>query len=224
MTICTTCNEQPARGKLGTCKKCYYKEYHLKTYKKKDGSCTICGSKEVTLRGKYCDTCREQLESQCCDCGKIFKYGAKYKRCTTCQYHYYKNHRPELFKNFYEKLKISQKERRRIKKGLPLDHDFHKGPKGEGYLNKKGYVRMVFKHASGKGYVRIYQHVLVMQKYLGRELHENESVHHKNGIRNDNRIENLELWNKGQPAGQRVEDKINWCIEFLRQYGYKADK
>ncbi len=38
------------------------------------------------------------------------------------------------------------------------------------------------------------------------------------GIRDDNRIENLELWSKAQPSGQRVEDKIKWCKEFLKEY------
>lgn len=38
----------------------------------------------------------------------------------------------------------------------------------------------------------------------------------------DNRINNLELWTRHQPAGQRVEDKVAWAIEFLEQYGYKV--
>lgn len=50
------------------------------------------------------------------------------------------------------------------------------------------------------------------------------AVSDSNGIRDDNRIENLELWHKGQPPGQRVKDKIEWCIEFLNGYGYKVIK
>jgi hypothetical protein len=39
-----------------------------------------------------------------------------------------------------------------------------------------------------------------------------------NGVRDDNRPENLELWSKSQPAGQRVADKVSWALEILKLY------
>jgi hypothetical protein len=83
---------------------------------------------------------------------------------------------------------------------------------GKGCLRKDGYRSVLI---NGK---RRLEHSVMMEEKLGRPLLKTEQVHHINGIRSDNRIENLELWTTSQPSGQRVEDKIKWCKEFISQY------
>jgi HNH endonuclease len=64
----------------------------------------------------------------------------------------------------------------------------------------------------------VFEHILVAEGLLGRFLLPGESVHHINGVRHDNRPENLELWTRPQPTGIRVSDAVLWAREIYDRY------
>lgn len=91
----------------------------------------------------------------------------------------------------------------------------------DGSLNRGGYRKVPvpphLRHLT-EGETSVAEHRLVMAVHLDRPLYPGEVVHHRNGIRTDNRIENLELWSTRHPKGQPIEEKIAFAIEILMLY------
>lgn len=90
---------------------------------------------------------------------------------------------------------------------------------GRGSITVQGYRRLRKYNEDGNKIGWKYIHRDVMERNLGRPLASHETVHHLNGDREDNRIENLELWSSRHGPGQRVADKLDFARSLLTEYG-----
>lgn len=163
--------------------------------------CNRCKTIRYTLRGPYdlqgfCNSgCSRQT-------GNIFK-------CKICTRTFYRSkYASEKFNNQCCSVKC------RTKFWVRENHPSWKG----GTYTRDGYKKI---YDSSRRKYR-FEHRIVMQKLLGRRLRKHESVHHKNGIRDDNRPENLELWTIRQVPGKRISDLISFVTKYYPAETRKA--
>jgi hypothetical protein len=92
--------------------------------------------------------------------------------------------------------KLCSKHEIQMPRSGPRNGHLHKGWKGGRTENKDGYIEIYsYGHPNAKKHTHyILEHRLVVEKDLGRFLLKTEVVHHKNGVKTDNRLENLELF------------------------------
>jgi hypothetical protein len=85
-------------------------------------------------------------------------------------------------------------------------------PKAKGWIDQHGYRNI---SVNGKA---VLEHRLVMANHIGRDLYVEETVHHINGVKDDNYIKNLQLFSSRHPKGQTIEEMIEFCKEYLKEY------
>jgi hypothetical protein len=150
----------------------------------------------------------------CIKCGREFPSSGRHKKCSKCHPHRKPKH-PCVDCGL-----PCQASSKRCASCAPKSGPDSNSWKGGSVKHHAGYImRYCVGHpkANTAG-IYVFEHILVMEEKLGRYLLPGENVHHINGIKDDNRPENLELWIKPQPSGIRVSDAIQWAEEILKRY------
>jgi hypothetical protein len=187
-----------------TCKECskpfVMMQSYLTAYQKKFGKDPLYCSIDCSKIGRRKDA-DERNKFTCAHCGKI-----EYRNRSSTGFRIYRQQ-----KYCSQECKVAGQ--MAIAQARFEDGEYKK------HVKNNGYVWITVPTLSRSGGPRsVMEHRYVMSKHLGRELFAEETVHHINGIRSDNQIENLELFSSRHGPGQRVVDKVDFAIEMLTLY------
>jgi HNH endonuclease len=148
---------------------------------------------------------RQMQCRRCRECQHVLRPSSGHLRCPACR-----------SKSVCACGRSKQLSRRRVSHCRSVAADANGNWKGGRTRHKAGYVMVrAPDHPRASSGPYVFEHILDL---LGRYLHDGETVHHRNGVRHDNRPENLELWTIPQPSGIRVSDAIGWAHEILERY------
>ena len=126
---------------------------------------------------------------------------------------------PDCNRPFYARLLCKNHYNLAVYHGMKIDagRGAPGGKRNRRWRRCNAYGYIMIRRATDKRWML--EHRAVMEDVLGRPLLGHERVHHKNGVRDDNRPENLELWVISQPSGQRASDLLVWAREIIATYG-----
>lgn len=180
--------------------------------------CLYCGKTFVRKEGypEHRWVKRRYCSKSCATRGCLSSKIDTYKTCMFCGKQMVKreNESPAAFnsKKFCSRSCVSSF----TKNGAFKPKEQHWNWKGGKYIDKLGYVNMRINGRQTK------EHTVIIEKEIGRCMNKNEVVHHVNGIRNDNRIENLRLMTNSEHTklhkiGKLASEKTKKLLRCLRK-------